>query len=124
MFFLDRSIESALVAAALRDTGVEVRLHREFFADDEKDEIWLPDVAQRGWIILTRDKWIRRRPLEKQALIASGARAFVLTSGNLRGREMADILVKHIGRMERLARVTKPPFIFAVTKARVEPRRL
>ena len=124
MYFLDRSIESALVAAALRDVGVEVRLHRDFFADDAKDEVWLPDVAQRGWIVLTRDKSIRRRPPEKQALIASGARAFVLTSGNLRGREMADILVRHISRMERLVRTTEPPFIFAVTKAGVEPRPL
>ena len=124
MYFLDRSIESALIAAALRDAGVEVRLHRDFFAHDAKDEVWLPDVAQRGWIVRTRDKWIRRRPLEKRALIASGARAFVLTSGNLRGCEMADILTKHIGRMERLARTTKPPFIFAVTKAGVEPRQL
>jgi hypothetical protein len=124
VFFLDRSVESASVAAALRDAGVEVRLHGDFFADDAKDEMWLPDVARRGWIVLTRDKWIRRRPLEKQALIASGARAFVLTWGNLRGREMAEILVKHIHKMDRLARITEPPFVFAVTKTGVESRPL
>lgn len=124
MFFLDRSVESASVAAALRDAGVQVRLHGDFFAHDAKDEVWLPDVAHRGWIVLTRDKWIRRRPIEKQALIASGARAFVLTWGNLRGREMAEMIVKHIDSMARLARITEPPFVFAVTKTRVEPRPL
>jgi len=94
-------------------------LHGECFADDERDEVWLPEVARREWVILTKDKAIRRRPMEKRALIASGARTFVLTSGNMRGEEMAEILLKHLRRMERLARSTLPPFVAAITKTGV-----
>ena len=37
---------------------------------------------------------------------------------------MAEILAKHINRMDQLARTTEAPFVFAVTKAGVEPRPL
>ena len=102
----------------MREAGLEVRLHKEYFAEDERDEVWLPDVAQRGWIILTRDKRIRRRPIEKQALIASGAKAFVLTATDLTGQEMADILVKQINRIERIARKTGP-LVAAISRTTV-----
>lgn len=113
-----------MVVAALRDAGADVRLHQDYFADDANDEVWLPEVAGRNWIILTRDKRIRRRPIEKQALLASGAKTFVLTSGNLRGRDMADILVAQIQKIERLARKTNPPFVAAVTRSGVRLLRL
>jgi len=120
VFFLDRSLECAIIVAALRDSGIEVHVHKDHFADDASDEIWLPEVARRDWIVLTKDKRIRRRPMEKQALLTSGARTFVLTSGNMRGRDMADVFVKHIRRIERIARKTKPPFVAAVTKTGVK----
>jgi hypothetical protein len=108
-----------VVIRALQAAGADVRVHSHYFAHDEDDEVWLPEVARRRWVILTKDKRIRRRPIEKQALLASGARAFVLTSGSLRGEEMADLFVKHLRRMERVARNTKPPFVAAVTRTGV-----
>jgi len=113
-----------VVVAALRNTGADVRLHQDYFADDANDEVWLPEVARRNWVILTRDKRIRRRPIEKQALVASGAKTFVLTSGNLRGRDMAEILVAQINRIERLAQKTDPPFVAALTRSGVKLLRL
>lgn len=41
-----------------------------------------------GWVVLTKDKQIRRRTLELKALTEAGVAAFVLTAGNLRGEEM------------------------------------
>jgi predicted nuclease of predicted toxin-antitoxin system len=119
VYFLDRSLECHALIDALRAAGMEVHVHSQHFAPDETDEVWLEEVARRQWVILTKDKRIRRRPIEKQALIASGAKTFVLTSGNIRGKEMADLLVTHLRRIERIARTTKPPFIAAVTRTDV-----
>ena len=113
-------MECAVVAAALEAAGAEVRLHSDYFAHDERDEVWLPEVAREGWVILTKDKAIRRRPIERNALIASGARTFVLTSGNMRGDEMAQVLIGHLRRMERVVARTKPPFIAIVTRTAVQ----
>jgi PIN domain-containing protein len=56
-----------------------------------EDVDWLPFVGQRAWVVVTKDKRIRTRPLERQALINAGVRAFILVSGNLKGTEMAAI---------------------------------
>ncbi len=39
--------------------------------------MWIPEVAERGWILVTRDKKIRSRPLEVEALVRSGLSGFV-----------------------------------------------
>jgi hypothetical protein len=109
-----------MVVESLREAGAEVRVHSDHFAHDERDDVWLPEVARHGWAILTKDKAIRRRPIEKQALIRSGARAFVLSSGNMRGQDMADVLVKHLRRMERVVHRTNPPFVAVVHRTSVQ----
>ena len=45
------------------------------------DSEWLPIVGADGLVVLTRDKRIRRRPIERQALLDHGVRACFLTSG-------------------------------------------
>ena len=42
---------------------------------------------------------------------------FVLTSPSMTGLEMADLLVGHLGRIERLARSDRAPFIATVTRS-------
>lgn len=46
-----------------------------------KDPQWLPVVGKAGLVVLTRDKRIRRRPLEREALLTSGVRACFQTTG-------------------------------------------
>jgi hypothetical protein len=43
------------------------------------DDEWLPVVAAKGLVVITRDKKIRYRPAEKRAWIEHGVRGFVLT---------------------------------------------
>lgn len=33
-----------------------------------KDEVWIPEVAQRGWLIITRDRHIQDHPAEIAAV--------------------------------------------------------
>lgn len=33
-----------------------------------KDDEWLREIGQRGWIVLTKDKNFKRRPLEREAI--------------------------------------------------------
>lgn len=78
-----------------------------------KDEIWLREVGERGWVVLMKDDAIRRRPAEREALIAGGVRAFCLTNAQLTGAEQARRYVENRHRILRQA--TRPgPFIFGV----------
>lgn len=104
---------------ALRAAGVAVEVHRDHFKPDSPDTEWLPEVGRRGWIVLTKDHEIRRNPLERDALLAAGTKTFVLTSGQLSGTEMAEILVKQLPKIERLARKAKGALIARVTRSEV-----
>lgn len=66
-------------------------------------------VAARSWVVLTKDKRVRRRPAEVEALKASRAAVFVLTGGMMSGPAMAAALVAALPRMKRiLATHTRP----------------
>ena len=115
-FFLDRALGNKVIANALRATGADVRVHNDHFAQDARDEEWLVQVAQQGWIILTKDTRIRYHTVERNALINSRARAFVLVSGNLSGQEMAQISVKALPAIRKFVAQHSPPFIAKVYK--------
>jgi hypothetical protein len=100
--------------------GADVRVHDDFFAQDAPDEVWIPDVSERGWVILTKDKNIRRRHGERETALLSEARIFTLSSGGLRGSVMAAILVKHLEAMELMALALTPPFLAVISLDHVE----
>lgn len=77
---------------------------------------WLPIVGSRGWAVLMRDKKIRRRPAERQALLDHGVRAFCLSgAGNASSWAMLQLVVRHWHAMEKVLQEEDGPFIYAVT---------
>jgi hypothetical protein len=119
VFFLDRCTNSRTLVTALTAAGALVELHSDHFADDISDEGWLPVVGTKGWVVLTNDKRIRHRRIECQALLAAGIRAFVLTAGHLSSAAAAEIWVRQLPKIERLAISRPAPFIAHVNQASV-----
>ena len=105
---------------ALVDVGASVKLIREEFGEGAPDLDWLPEVGRRGWIVLTKDVRIRRNPAEKQAFVAARVRAFFVTARGLTGPERADLLVRFLPRLQRLAGQYLAPFIGIVRRDGVE----
>ena len=52
------------------------------------------------------------------------ARLFVFTAGNATGREMAEILVGHLPRMQRIVNGQEAPFVARVSRASISVKRL
>jgi hypothetical protein len=46
------------------------------------DDVWIPRVTDQGWLIVTRDRHIRTRPRELQAVREYSARMVALTSAD------------------------------------------
>ena len=104
------------IAAALIAAGVKAITHDSVFQEeDTPDDVWLSRAGSEGWIVLTKDKLIRKRPIERHALLASGVRAFVFTGGNLSGVEMAESIIGALPRILRVVENTSPPFIARIT---------
>ena len=116
VFFLDESLGSLQVAQAFRQLGEHVEIHRDHFPAGCEDRIWLEHVGRKGWVVLTKDDRIRYREAEKQILLKSGVRAFVLTGGNLTGAEMAEAYRLAIGRMRRILQRASGALVATVTR--------
>lgn len=56
-FFLDRALESYDVRDALKAMGARVEMHRDHFKEDADDVEWLPTIARREWVILSKDQY-------------------------------------------------------------------
>jgi hypothetical protein len=73
--FLDESLDSESIAEALAGAGATVERLTRHLARGTPDQEWLDYAGTRGWVVLTRDKRIRYRKLEKLALRAANVRA-------------------------------------------------
>jgi predicted nuclease of predicted toxin-antitoxin system len=117
-FFVDRCLGKGVVIA-LRESGLNVEAHSDHFEDDAADEEWISEVGRRGWIVLTKDKAIRRRAVELQAVVDANVRMFSLSSGNMSGEEMANIFADNRLKMGRFLKDHPPPFIARISRSGV-----
>jgi hypothetical protein len=89
--------------------------HKERFQHDVGDVEWLTVAGREGWIVLTRDKNIRLREIERNALISAKVAAFVFTGGNASGIETTETIVAVLPKMDRFLARNLPPFICRIT---------
>jgi hypothetical protein len=75
--------------------------------------------GRNDWVVLAKDKRIRYRPAEIDAVRRFGVRAFVLTSGNLSAADQVERFLANESRIlaacERLG-----PFVYAVHAKGIE----
>lgn len=122
IFFTDRDLGKRIFPSILRDAGLAVERHADHFRDDEPDDVWVPAVAGRGWIILSSDQRMRRVSLERDAIMTSGAAMFMLVGGDAPAAELARNVVNTLPRIERFISRHHPPFIAKIY--RPNPREL
>ena len=80
------------------------------------DTVWIPETAQRGWLVITRDSAIQGRTAEINAVRESGARMIALNGkDSITAWDQLDIVMKRWNRIEAL--FDEPgPFIYSVSK--------
>jgi len=121
-FFIDRCLGSKEIAGSLRQGGITVEIHDDNFAKDAQDVDWLPQVGQRGWIILTKDANIGKRTLERIAVASARIKMFTLTRQDLSGEDMVAIFLKAIVPMQEFVRKHPAPFIAKIYRdASIKP---
>jgi predicted nuclease of predicted toxin-antitoxin system len=111
--FVDRSLGKG-VGQSLREIGATVVLHDDEFEQTTPDADWIPEVTARGWVILTKDKNIRRAGGEREDVLKAGARVFTLTSGRMSGQQMSEVFISNLDEIERIAIEVTPPFAYSV----------
>jgi hypothetical protein len=80
------------------------------------DQDWLRIAGTNDWVVLKRDKKVRSRRWEREALIDAGVRTFCLTGGGQYTRwDTLRLLTARWGRIEEVARDVPGPYIYSVT---------
>jgi len=92
-------------------------LHDQHFNQNEQDEKWIADVAQKGWVILTKDTEHHRKDIERQAIAQSGAREFALSNASISGVEMGQIFASALPSILRYLQLHQGPFIVRVRRS-------
>lgn len=125
-FYVDASVPVA-VRTALASVRDDVLYAGGPNAPKEstQDRHWLKTAGDEGWVVLKRDKKIRHRPGERNALIAAGVRTFCLTgAGNYNRWAVLRLLAARWPRIEEVASTRPGPYIYAVTWDGVRELRL
>ncbi len=112
-YYLDANLDGPDLVERLRAGGLPCEPHRDHFPADAEDEAWIPAIAARGWVIVTRDFAIQRRPAERHAWTAAQATAVMLRGDRLSAEKMATMLLNAhaAGRMDNFIAKRQPPMI-------------
>ncbi len=91
-----------------------------------QDEVWLQVVGQQNLVVITRDRRIRYRPVERYTWIEHQVRGFVLTGlASQTTDQSMDILTKHWKQIEStVLRRSQGPWMYAVTLAGISEIKL
>jgi hypothetical protein len=114
--FLDASLGKKIVAEALRRAGATVYVHDELFGPGTPDELWLRRAGTEGWLVVTKDRRIRYRKNEHEAVRRWNVGVVVLISKDLTGAGMASLLVSAVPSIKKFIAGNRAPFVAALTR--------
>lgn len=68
------------------------------------------------WVVITRDRRIRYRPNEVEAVRASGARVVFVTGGNMSSADLATLLTTHGEKLKKFIAAHRKSFMVTLTQ--------
>ncbi|MHB2019736.1 MAG: DUF5615 family PIN-like protein [Candidatus Xenobia bacterium] len=107
-------------AMQLLDRDHEVSHITDHVPADTDDEVWLRRAGAEGWIVVTRDKNLKRKPAELKVYRTYKVAGFWLDVGktkNLTAFEIAEQVVRNWRTMKEWAGKTRPPYLLRVPNA-------
>jgi len=115
--FVDRSLGAVQVPALLRAAGLSIVTMREHYGEESAqsvtDEDWIRLTADMGWFGFNKDDAIRRNAVERDTVMATGARLFCVPSANVTAQLVAARFVGNMGAIAAAA-MSEGPYIYAV----------
>jgi hypothetical protein len=116
MIFIDRSMTKP-VARTLRQHRDDVVWLEDVFEHNTKDEDWLSDVGDWGWLVICRDKGIRHHLRAKLAIKEHNVGCFILgqTEG-MKKQAIVEAVLEKLPEMERRFAELERPFLFLIDK--------
>lgn len=119
VYYLDANLDGPELLTRLRGAGMPCEAHRDHFPSDAEDAVWIPEIASRGWAIVTRDFAIKRRPAERNAWNVANAIVIMVRGDKLSAEDMSRLLLAahSKGRLDNYIAKRTPPMILYLNPA-------
>jgi len=115
-FYVDDCLGKT-VAVKLRESGWKIEWHRDHFQRDKVQDTEIYEyIGNLGWHFLTKDKALRRKPIEIDRMLECGIRVFSLAGNDMNSEEMADCFVRNRLAIGRLLKNHSEAFVAYIRK--------
>lgn len=114
-FYVDENLDGRF-AEALIASGIAVVRCRQLGLGGVADAVWIPYVTRLGLVVVTGDRLIRYRTVEKAALRSSGSRVLFIRVGKVSHDDLARSFIDSVQVIERFITRHEAPWL--VTLAR------
>ena len=115
VYFTDRDLGTRF-PEILSNAGLNVRRHRDHFAPETADEVWLEFIGKKGWVAVSHDARIRYKPNELAAVVRHRVRLLVVV-GKAPFPELARHFVATAPRIADFLSQHSAPWIAKVYRA-------
>jgi hypothetical protein len=112
-FFFDNNLGNNLVVG-LRAFGEDVIHLTDEFSPGTPDEIWLKEIGEKGYVLITRDERVRWNPAEITAFCKYKVGAFFLGGKSLTKWQIIQQLIRNWIQIKEVSERTKKPFAFRI----------
>lgn len=114
-YFFDNNVSHHLVEA-MRLFGEPVFHMRDLYpGGDPGDTVWIAETARLGYVVITYDRGIKRKPQECALFREHGAAGFFLMGGHKASRwDQVEQLVRQWRHIKSTAKGTPRPFMLKV----------
>jgi predicted nuclease of predicted toxin-antitoxin system len=113
VFLVDRSLGRRYVVEELRASGATALALDDQFQENAPDVEWLAEASRRRWVVLSKDLF---KPHERELILSTGGRAFILARGRWTGPEMAKAFRLALPGMTRRSLRTRQAFIYSISR--------
>lgn len=95
----------------LEAIGIKVERHDAHFDQNTPDPIWMPYVAKRGWLAISKNRAQQSVPFEREIAMRSGLALFHLIGPKATHEALGENLVRTMPRIIAFREAHAPPFI-------------
>lgn len=117
MFFFDRSVGITIPRVLqLLKLPIGIEYHDSLFAPDELDDVWLPIVGAKGWVIIGHDSKYHLMESELHALKDYQIGCFCLWGAQETRWQKMRVFALAYDRILRAVDTTSRPFVYDIDR--------
>lgn len=112
---IGRGVPEALRLVGFQDVNYAVNMFAgEGAAQGVADEVWIPRIGA-DWLVVSKDQQLLKRPDQMRLLVQHQIGLICITSSTARSRDLLELLLRRMSRLEEIDRGVQRPFAYRVS---------